>query len=48
LAYSIEGDAQRLEGRSTHTVALVDQAQQNVLGPYERVVQQARFFLCQG
>ena len=47
LPHGLERDAQRLERLGRHALTLVDQAQQDVLGADEAVVQQARLFLRQ-
>ena len=47
LAHGLERDAERLERLGRESLALVDQAEQDVLGPDEAVVEEARFFLSQ-
>ena len=44
-AHGLEGDAERLERLGGDTFALVDEAEQDVLGPDVVVVEQARFLL---
>ena len=46
-AHGLERDAERLERLGGDALALVDQAEQDVLGPDVVVVEQARFFLRQ-
>ena len=46
-AHGLERDAERLERLRGDALALVDQAEQDVLGPDVVVVEQARFFLRQ-
>ena len=45
LAHLVEADVKRLESLRGNTLALVNQAEQNVLGADVVVVQQLRFFL---
>ena len=47
LAHGLERDAERLERLGRDALALVDQAQEDVLGADEAVVEQARLFLGQ-
>ena len=47
VADRLEGDAERLEGLGGDSLALVDEAEQDVLGADVVVVEQARFFLGQ-
>ena len=47
LAYGLERDAEGLERLRGESLALVDEAEQDVLGPDEAVVQKARFLLSQ-
>ena len=44
-AHSLQGDAERLQSLGCDSVALVDEAQQDVLGADVVVFQQARFLL---
>ena len=46
-AHGLERDAERLERLGRDALALVDQAEQDVLGADVVVVEQARFFLRQ-
>ncbi len=45
LAHDVEGDPQGVQRLGGDTFALADEAQQNVLGAYERVVEVTCFFL---
>ena len=47
LAHRFEADTERLERLGRHALTLVDEAQQDVLGADEVVVEQSRFFLGQ-
>ena len=47
LPDSLQRDAERLERLGRDALTLVDQAQEDVLGADEAVVQQARFLLCE-
>ena len=47
FTHSFQTDAQRFQRLGCHALTLVDEAEQDVLGPDEVVVQQARFFLGQ-
>ena len=47
LAHGLEGDPERLQSLGCDAFTLVDQSQEDVLGPDEGVVEQARFLLRQ-
>ena len=47
LPHGLQRDAQRLQRLGRDALTLVDQAQEDVLGANEAVVQQARLLLCE-
>ena len=47
VSHRLEGDAERFECLGGHSLALVDETQQDVLGADVVVVEQSRFFLRQ-